>query len=703
MKTKTAIYNYLLFAVLLFVFQACLKKEFEDIQIEGTEPNIQQSNYEGFDFKTVNEYEIELHFFNNQNQAIDGVYVELFTVNPLSDIGTLTDDMKKQKVFEGNSNSNGIFQCTINTRSYTDSLFILTYYIGLPTLTSVKLSGEKIKLDIGTQYTANNKKSATVLKAATIPTPTLVNGYYVLGSWNNYGVPNYLESANDVIGSDFLADVNASLPEFQKLPDSHPQYLAGDNDASLVIIEDCEAWVSFVHEGAGWHNTLGYYTYPTNNPPTNLSDIDDLTIIFPDVTVNSTGLLAGNKVQLFYLNDEATEYSASFPAGVSIGWFLIAQGWSSSSYTVTNGIYKHYSNVTLNVENDADLKKHNVLLYDAARELLLLGFEDIRRDNSGCDHDFNDAVFYATVNPITAVDNSIYQSIDTPTDTDNDGTTDVFDQYPNDPTKAFNNYYPSEGQTGTLVFEDLWPYKGDYDFNDLVVDYNFNQITNSQNEVIGIYSKIVVRAIGASYHNAFGISINTTPGNILSVTGQLNTKGYLNIASNGTENGQTKAVVIFFDDAYNALPYPGTGLCVNTYPEYPYVTPDTIEINIDFANPVAFSSIGTPPYNPFIIIDRNRGMEVHLPNLEPTDLANLDSLGTGDDDSDIYSGKYYVSDTYLPWAINLPVSFNYPAEKQDITQTHLMFNNWATSSGYNYMDWYMDKAGYRNSNKIYNH
>jgi hypothetical protein len=33
---------------------------------------------------------------------------------------------------------------------------------------------------------------------------------------------------------------------------------------------------------------------------------------------------------------------------------------------------------------------------------------------------------------------------------------------------------------GTLAYEDLWPSKGDYDFNDLVVDYDFNIVKNNQ-------------------------------------------------------------------------------------------------------------------------------------------------------------------------------------------------------------------------------
>jgi LruC domain-containing protein len=189
--------------------------------------------------------------------------------------------------------------------------------------------------------------------------------------------------------------------------------------------------------------------------------------------------------------------------------------------------------------------------------------------------------------------------------------------------------------------------------------------------------------------------------NIERVTGQRFTQNFLNIAENGTENGQSNAVVILFDDAFNVLPHPGEGSGVNTYPQYPKVDPDTLNFSIRMVSPVSFSDLGTPPYNPFIIVDRDRGMEVHLPNHPPTQLADMELLGTGQDNSDPALDKYYVSDIYLPWAINIPESFDYPIEKQDITKAYLRFNDWATSQGMNYADWYTNKSGYRDNQKIY--
>jgi LruC domain-containing protein len=60
-----------------------------------------------------------------------------------------------------------------------------------------------------------------------------------------------------------------------------------------------------------------------------------------------------------------------------------------------------------------------------------------------------------------------------------------------------------------------------------------------------------------------------------------------------------------------------------------------------------------------------------------------------------------MSDNNLPWAINIPVQFAYPAEKQDITKGFLNFNRWATSKGTTNADWYLDKVGYRDTSKLF--
>jgi len=684
--------------LLALLLQGCLRDEFQELDTIVPAP---EKPYSDFSFNVVSEYNITIKVLNSQNKPISAAILEVYQNNPFDGNGLLIGSYSKYLLFKGITNNDGTMSFTTNIPTITKKVYIVSKTIGVNEITEADLIGSSTTIVIG-----GSKIKSARLKSMGSPIPSVskVNGFYTLGTWSNLGVPNYLEYYDDEVDNALLADINATLPERVRLTESHPQYLLDNNDGNLSLTEDAEVWVTFVHEGAGWLNVLGYYSYPTNTPPLSKSSIRDLSVIFPNVSYSNSGggLASGNKVKLYYLDPATNEYTSIFPAGTSIGWFIIAQGWSSSTKTVTPGSYTHYSNYYLNSETDATKKRHNVLLYDSQRELLLLAFEDMNRDvNKGSDEDFNDALFYATVSPSTAVDIADYKPLDTPTDSDNDGVSDVFDEMPTIAQTAFNNYYPSPNTMGTLVFEDLWPYKGDYDFNDLVLDYQFNTLTNSDNLVTEIKAKILVKAIGASYHNGFGISINTAPSNIASVSGQRLTQNLVTVNSNGTEANQSKATIIVFDDAFNALPYPGTGLCVNTYEENPYVNPDTLFLTIKLVNPISLTSIGSAPFNPFLIVNQDRSVEIHLPNKEPTNLADITKFGQGQDNSSVSQKKYYLSDNSLPWAANFPESFTYPKEKESIIDGYNLFNSWAESRGYNYMDWYQEKSGYRNNSKLY--
>jgi LruC domain-containing protein len=660
-------------------------------------------NFANFDFKTTKQVKVSVSTLNMANQPIAGVYVQIYTQNPLTAEGLLKENSADYLIFKGITASTGLLSCEIAPTTYTDSLSILVNHIGLPSLQQVKISSNEINVVIGGSSMQAVKSSTGISKVASatvLPNPVKISGYYVLGTWDSQGKPSYLWQPNDVITNDLLADIDASLPERIKLTVSHPEYLATEDEGSIALIEDAEVWVTFVHEGAGYKNALGYYTHKNDNPPATKAQIADATVIFPNVSYSGSGgsLVSGHKVQLLYLDPTSNKYTTVFPKGTTVAWFFTANGFNGTTNTLGSGNGTFYSDKRFNPETNPDKKKHNVILKDNARKLLLIGFEDMNREGHS-DEDFNDGVFYSTVTPYTAVRTDDIKAIDTTDDTDGDGVGDSLDEYPNDKEKAFNNYYPSKNNVGTIAFEDLWPNKGDYDFNDLVIDYNFNQVSNADNKVVEVNAALTVRAIGASYRNAFLLQFNTTPENVKSVTGQNFTKDIFKLNDNGTEADQTKAVVPVFDDSFKVLQY--TGSIVNTVVGGSYSAPKTINIKIEFNTPIALSDFGTAPYNPFMVIGGERGKEVHLPGSAPTDLVDKSLFGTGDDNTDLNAKKYYMSDKYLPWAINLPVQFAYPAEKQDITKSFLMFNNWANSRGYNFMDWYMDKNGYRDASKLY--
>ncbi len=264
-----------------------------------------------------------------------------------------------------------------------------------------------------------------------------------------------------------------------------------------------------------------------------------------------------------------------------------------------------------------------------------------------------------------------------------------------------DNYFPATGY-GTLGFEDLWPSTGDYDFNDLVIDYQFKTVTTTENKVEQLDGVFIIKAFGASFKNGFGFQLSPVINAAdLTVTGFSLKESYITLNANGTEAGQTKPTIIVFDNAFKEMQHPGTGIGVNTDKSAPYVTPDTVRISILFPGGVySTSDLDIGNFNPFMIVNQNRGVEVHLPDFPPTTLMTA-PLGQEDDTSDPATGRYFKTANGLPWAINIYQQTPYAIEKTPINQAFLHFVEWAVSGGTAYPNWYMDIEGYRDDSKIY--
>ncbi|GJQ64508.1 MAG: hypothetical protein SCALA702_35610 [Melioribacteraceae bacterium] len=217
--------------------------------------------------------------------------------------------------------------------------------------------------------------------------------FNTLGSWNSQGVPDYLEAQGDEISDALLARVRASLPESQRLPQIHPEYLSSSSQTNIWLTEQADVYVTYVGEGAGYKNVLGFYHYNSGNPPQTINDIaSTMTVIFPNVSNSGSGggLNPGDKVNI-----------GNFPANTVIGWFVAANGYRNGN--VTNGHWLLFSDKGLNPESDTTLQQHNVLLNDIGEDRVILAFEDIRRDYGSCDQDFNDAIFYVSATPTNAI------------------------------------------------------------------------------------------------------------------------------------------------------------------------------------------------------------------------------------------------------------------------------------------------------------
>ncbi len=281
--------------------------------------------------------------------------------------------------------------------------------------------------------------------------------------------------------------------------------------------------------------------------------------------------------------------------------------------------------------------------------------------------------FDRTINDLTTFKIIDEEAIDP--DTDGDGITDSNDEFPEDANKAFEQFTPSKYGWGTLAFEDLWPFIGDYDFNDTAINFRFVAILNAQNEAVQLDFHYTVTSDGAGLVNGFGIELENVAANqIASVTGVSLVENYVTLAANGVEDGQDNAVVVVFDNHENIV-----GI--------------QKKVSINFVNPVAVTQLGAAPFNPFLIVGKNREHEIHLPNRNRTSLGtNIGQVQNSNADID----GDFATDTGLPWAIYVVHNFKVPKERVPVNRAYNFFVNWAQSGGSNTPDWYKDNPGYRN-------
>lgn len=289
----------------------------------------------------------------------------------------------------------------------------------------------------------------------------------------------------------------------------------------------------------------------------------------------------------------------------------------------------------------------------------------------------NNTAFGRTINDLTTF--RIVSQIEEDPDTDGDGVVDREDSFPDDAEKAFEMFTPSKYGWGTVAFEDLWPSNGDYDFNDLAVNYRAIAILNAEGNVVQIDFLVNTKSNRASYINGFAIEMeNVLPSQIESVTGNILIHDYINENGNGTELGQENAVVVLFDDSNSMLN-------------------NENKVSIKFTNPISTSDLGPAPFNPFMIVNKEREKEVHLAYMHTTSLGvkNFEVDGVHNDED-----GNYISENGFPWAINIVHDFKVPKESKAVNSAYNHFDAWAASGGEIFNDWYKDGPGYRNVENI---
>lgn len=412
------------------------------------------------------------------------------------------------------------------------------------------------------------------------------------------GKPVNTYSVAEALPQDVLSNVYSMLPEGTLVNSAFiapERYSSIDIDEELNGAEFATAKVTFLNEGAGYRNTLGYFVFDTNNPPTSKDEIAAHVIIFPNTSKAPDGEME---------EGDTIDLNVQLTAGQTLAFFIIPNGWGwSGSYNNIASLGSwgtpFYSYSNLNPESTSENRRHNVAFIDTQNEFLVLGFEDIYRPDG--DNDFNDLLFTVEVSPFTAIDG-----------VNTDGSTDSKYEplvQENNPEVTVTSVYPSSDTYATMAFEDRWPLMGDYDFNDVVWRYRVTELLNGQREIKNITFDYTLQAMGAGFSNGFAVHLpNVNPANIASTVLTRNGEPVTHqVVQSGGE-----AVLVVSENLRKDLEALGEldSNCTFYRTQTACVSQQTSDVlnyqlTVELSTPVSREQVGYPPYDSFIFASKD--------------------------------------------------------------------------------------------------
>ncbi len=537
------------------------------------------------------------------------------------------------------------------------------------------------------EASASLLKSVGLTRAGTTPGDI----YQVTGTnWNNTtGLPSPVYK-NTNIPASVTSAINTVLREGVDLTEyttglygSLPGMIMNKNIHTLTL--------TFVHSDGIGLNSLAYYTYPDINNPPALKDVR-LTMVLPNTNFSGQGgaLQAGMSFQLWRW--DGSKYVTDFPKGTILGFVYLPDAFQAGTGNIDDVPERYYSNYDwttgrTGTESQGTGRQQIVSFTNSGNANCIFGVE---RDNvlGDSDKDFNDLVFFVETLPSGG----------------GSPTNDVEILPPPLP-------YPPTVWTqykGTLIYEDLWPNHGDFDMNDVVVEYTCKVETNQFNQVVSVQDYFVPVNNGASLQNGFAYQYGTVPSSrVTSMNFETNAIGLPNYSdpknpaykaipwekdAKGFETSQPYANILLFDDIRTP------GLTDGSY--WYRITTRFDSPDEPGYNGIKQADLGFPPYNPYIIIlhgtsadPRNR--ELHLTSLPgltyypPTAKASYEWFARYDDWSVPQLNAFYVSNLDYPFAVIVPKhNFKLSPEMVNITLSYRDFVPWAQSKGANFQDWY---------------
>ena len=254
------------------------------------------------------------------------------------------------------------------------------------------------------------------------------------------------------------------------------------------------------------------------------------------------------------------------------------------------------------------------------------------------------------------------------------------------------------------MFEDLWPSYGDYDFNDLVVNYQVDLMMQNDNQAREMFIALCVRAIGGKLPYDLYLSLRgVRPDQIADIKMDDLQNGAQSCDLVKVNSGNSRPAILKFVDIKQNLNKPGGTTFLNVRPGEEVKTGDltVVSFNVTFRNAISTRDLEFDTFDFFIARD-DQQQEIHLAGFEPV-LFGADryrALRTQPTSNANTQSEYYYSNDNLVWGICIPAEIPHAYETRDFLTAYPNFAKWAQSGGVSNTDWYTDAPGNRNPENL---
>ncbi|NCC09099.1 MAG: LruC domain-containing protein [Bacteroidia bacterium] len=654
-------------ALAMTILQSCIKEE----DFSQTTPPKPESEY--FDFSSMQSIQLNIDYGFDGYTALFEVYTE----NPFDENRSKITSV--ESAFKAFTDGSCSFSGKIEVPAHTTKIYLYSTSRAIPRCIEVPI----INGTATYQYAAPDAQTARTRAVPEInlgsAPRTLYSPYKFYSLYDRY-TPYDVYSNQWMPGNSKVSKLYSIVPSNTKLSNESTlgqlmerieRALVKTNNSALVAnenvinisvanktangtpVDGVRLDLVFLDNNGDFHSSMAYYYYKTGANLTG-EEIKQLPkyFVIPRMTSGTPNKAVKARLQFFGENGDQPGTDL-FPPGYTVGWMVVANMFPSdgSAYfwkdlsTIEPRIKWAYESEHVIYSNQsANYKQQSgcISLYDQKSKRIVLGFEDqTYRDEN--DRSFEDILYYVEADPIDAVLDPSRPEIPVVGNGDNITATET--------TK------------GTLAFEDVWPTGGDYDLNDVIIEYRSDVEFDRKNQITRITETFtpVNKKNSALNTNAFGYVINDNLGTI-------------NLAESN----------------YSVLE---EGNQIILCPNVKEVAEENVTYKVvrDFTTPISKLTYKRN-WNPFIVVNYKAGVkkrvEVHLPKHQPTSWADESLVGTKDD-------AYFINkDGKFPFAIDLPISgFEPVTETKRIgtTDEYPTFKDWAEGFGSTHADWYKHK------------